>query len=145
MRADVNPRVCIPHAPDPVFTVAPPGVLQLAVLRLGFATRAADQRSTGLRARCGLGFDGVREISSSLKGAVTISVIMDDLTPVKSCQLSLFEQLKLEPARISQKVQEMMNNLLAKHGTSYFFRPLLTDTGNPLPERRFQLQELTSA
>jgi len=56
MRADVNPRVCIPHAPDPVFTVAPPGVLQLAVLRLGFATRAADQRSTGLARPVRTGF-----------------------------------------------------------------------------------------
>jgi hypothetical protein len=74
-----------------------------------------------------------------------MSIVMDGLTPISTYQLSLFDRLKLEPARISQQVQEALNNLLAKHGLGCFFRPLLTDTGNPLPERRFRLQELKPA
>jgi hypothetical protein len=83
-----------------------------------------------------------RRSEGMAKGVLTLTIILDDLVPARTFQLSLFKANKVAPAKIARQIQETITNMIAKHGTGTFFRPLLTDTGNPLPERRFRLQEL---
>ena len=73
-------------------------------------------------------------------GVSCLTIALSDLTPAAARQLSLFDR-----PRITERFRAVLQDILAKHRASCFFRPLLTDPGHPLPERRFQLQEFTPA
>jgi hypothetical protein len=73
-------------------------------------------------------------------GIVGLMISLDDLTPAAAVQLSLFDR-----PRVSERLREALVSILAKHQRDCFFRPALTDPQHPLPERRFQLHELSPA
>ena len=83
---------------------------------------------------------GLTKGGASVAGVASLTVILSDLTPAAARQLSLFDQ-----PRITERFREALLDILAKHKAGCFFRPVLTDPGHPLPERRFQLQEFTPA
>lgn len=72
------------------------------------------------------------------EGLHCLTAMAGDLVPRTAYQLSLFEPTT-RPADLSA-----LTLLLNKHGADAFYRPLLTDTKHPLPERRFRLQALAS-
>jgi nucleotidyltransferase/DNA polymerase involved in DNA repair len=74
------------------------------------------------------------------EGVVCLTVVLSDLTPARASQLSLFDG-----PPITERIREALEAILAKHKSGCFFRPILTDACHPLPERRFQLQELAPA
>jgi DNA polymerase-4 len=84
--------------------------------------------------------DAVLELVARLSfssGISSLTIIMTDLTPATTCQLTLFGE-----SEISQRLQQTVGNLVAKYGASLFSQPVLTEPHHPLPERRFQLQTL---
>ena len=78
--------------------------------------------------------------ASLSEGVVCLTVILSDLTPAAAMQLSLFDG-----PRMTDRFREALEDILARYKPGCFFRPALTDPRHPLPERRFQLQELTAA
>jgi DNA polymerase-4 len=78
--------------------------------------------------------------ASLSEGIVCLRVILGDLTPAAATQLSLFDG-----PRITNRFREALEDILTRYKPGCFFRPALTDPRHPLPERRFQLQELTAA
>ncbi|MGD2077252.1 MAG: hypothetical protein PVH18_02655 [Chloroflexota bacterium] len=70
-------------------------------------------------------------------GVSCLTVTLSNLTPAVATQLSLFNK-----PRISERLREALAGILVKHQSNCFFRPMLVDPRHPLPERRFQLQEL---
>jgi nucleotidyltransferase/DNA polymerase involved in DNA repair len=76
-------------------------------------------------------------------GVISLTVTLTNLTPAASKQISIFP----EPAEVIRKgrqISEAIQNVLAKHGSNCFYRPMLTHTNHPLPERRYELQGLDS-
>lgn len=61
-----------------------------------------------------------------------------DMVPAAARQLSLFDS----DDRAEKEVWQAVRALIARHSADLFFRPVLTETSHPLPERRFQLQPL---
>jgi nucleotidyltransferase/DNA polymerase involved in DNA repair len=78
--------------------------------------------------------------TSLSEGIVCLTVILSDLTPAVAKQLSLFDG-----PRITDRFREALEDILTRYKPGCFFRPVLTDPHHPLPERRFQLQELSAA
>lgn len=74
----------------------------------------------------------------ALTAAVTaFTVTATDLVPATVHQLSLFAREHTTP-----EMERTLQNVLARHTTAAFYRPLLTDRRHPLPECRFQLRAL---
>ncbi len=73
-------------------------------------------------------------------GFTGLTINLEDLTPATAIQLSLFGK-----PRASERLREALVSILAKHQPGFFFRPALADPYHPLPERRFQLHELSPA
>ncbi len=63
-----------------------------------------------------------------------------DMVPATARQLSLFDD---DRDRAEKEVWQALRALLARHSADLFFRPVLTETDHPLPERRFMLQPLS--
>jgi nucleotidyltransferase/DNA polymerase involved in DNA repair len=78
--------------------------------------------------------------ASLFEGIVCLTVILSDLTPAAATQLSLFDG-----PRITDRFREALEDILTRYKPGCFFRPVLTDPRHPLPERRFQLLELSAA
>jgi nucleotidyltransferase/DNA polymerase involved in DNA repair len=68
------------------------------------------------------------------QGIIALSVIISDLVPVSVNQGLLFG-----PTNAAGRFQEILNNIIAKHGKTCFLRPVLTNNNHPLPERRFKM------
>jgi nucleotidyltransferase/DNA polymerase involved in DNA repair len=73
-------------------------------------------------------------------GIIGLAITLSDLTSAVASQLSLFDK-----PRASEWLHDALASILTKHTSDCFFRPALVDPGHPLPERRFQLQELGPA
>lgn len=74
------------------------------------------------------------------EGIICLRINLTDLSAAVATQLSLFDR-----PRVSERLREALVSILAKHKSNCFFRPALTDPHHPLPERRFQLNELSPA
>jgi nucleotidyltransferase/DNA polymerase involved in DNA repair len=68
-----------------------------------------------------------------------LRLTMAGLTPDTGQQLSLFTD-----TAVAGQAQKTLANLAAKYGAGCFYRPIITDPRHPLPERRFQLQEVAA-
>lgn len=77
-------------------------------------------------------------------GVATLIVTLTNLTPTISWQPALYDLFQVGGGRKGLAVQEMMDTLIARHGADCFYRPILTDSDHPLPERRFQLHQWTA-
>jgi nucleotidyltransferase/DNA polymerase involved in DNA repair len=86
------------------------------------------------------GADFPEAAEHSAAGIVGLTIRLDNLTPAAAIQLSLFDK-----PRVSERLREALANILAKHQRGCFFRTALADPHHPLPERRFQLHELSPA
>lgn len=73
-------------------------------------------------------------------GIISFQAGISDLNPATSAQLSLFAP----PRAIKDRFQESLDHLIAKHGTEIFYQPLPAETGHPLLERKYRLQEIKS-
>ncbi|HSM56575.1 MAG TPA: hypothetical protein VK879_10510 [Candidatus Sulfomarinibacteraceae bacterium] len=72
-----------------------------------------------------------------LRGPVTaLSVSAGELAPRTAQQLSLFTSVT------TRQVERLLPTIMARYKTVRFYRPRLSDSAHPLPERRFQLQPL---
>jgi len=66
----------------------------------------------------------------------TLSLTLDDLTPVRARQLSLFERDPVEAGRL----QAVFQALVARYGADTFFVARLVAPDERLPERRYELR-----
>jgi nucleotidyltransferase/DNA polymerase involved in DNA repair len=72
-------------------------------------------------------------------GVISMAVTLTNLAPTTSRQVSIFPE-SIAVIRKGQQISEAIQNVLAKHGSDCFYRPLLTHGDHPLPERRYELQ-----
>ncbi len=75
-----------------------------------------------------------------LAGLTRLTLGSRELAPAAARQLSLFDA---GAARADREVWPVLRALIARHSADLFWRPVLTETDHPLPERRFQLLPLT--
>jgi hypothetical protein len=73
-------------------------------------------------------------------GIIGLTISLEDLMPSAAIQLSLFDK-----PRVPERLREALTNILTRHPRDCFFRPALAEPFHPLPERRFQLLELSPA
>lgn len=71
------------------------------------------------------------------QSVAAVTVTMTGLTPAVARQLNL-----LAPARVIGRVGAALDHVMARYSSNCFYQATITDSGHPLPERRFQLQEL---
>lgn len=71
-------------------------------------------------------------------GLLGLQLTASDLQPQQAVQLTLF-------GKTAVSTSDTLANLSRKYKTSHFYRPILTDTHHPLPERRFALQRYDPA
>jgi DNA polymerase-4 len=71
-------------------------------------------------------------------GITELEVILADMIPAKGQQLDLF----VHQAGQEGRMHEALKDLVARYGTSYFYRISLISREARLPERRFRLQKM---
>ncbi|MEW5985056.1 MAG: hypothetical protein AB1791_00315 [Chloroflexota bacterium] len=71
------------------------------------------------------------------QGVAAVTVTMTGLTPAVARQLNL-----LVPARAISQAGATFRHVVARYSPTCLYQATITDSGHPLPERRFQLQEL---
>jgi hypothetical protein len=110
-------------------------------LTLSCRTATADPQKLvdSLRALCRQGTK-TGPMSLLRSGISAIHVTLTDLTPAQTVQLSLFEK-----AQPMDDIQGTFSNIITRHKTASFFRPVLTNLAHPLPERRFDFRNLAPA
>lgn len=74
-------------------------------------------------------------------GVIALTATLTNITPAATRQVSIFHE-PVEVIRKGRQISETIQNVLAKHGSDCFYRPMLTHANHPLPERRYELQGL---
>jgi len=70
-------------------------------------------------------------------GVIALAVTAKDISSTTTCQLSLFQ-----PIKATTKAIEVVENLIAKHGSKWFYKAEILRRGHPLPEERFRFKEI---
>jgi nucleotidyltransferase/DNA polymerase involved in DNA repair len=121
---------------QPINHSDPNATIPAATLSRRTATASSGQLASSLHEL----LDRACSRATPAEGVICLAITLDDLTPAVATQLALFDR-----PQITECLREALASILAKHSDGYFFRPVLTDPRHPLPERRFELHELTPA
>jgi DNA polymerase IV len=81
---------------------------------------------------CGLAVNAPRTAAP----IVCLTAVATQLQPTTARQLPLFPTTD----ETSDELAALVTRLAARHGAAYFYRPALSESAHPLPERRFTLQ-----
>lgn len=76
-----------------------------------------------------------------IPGIISLQASVVGFNPATPAQLLLFAP----PRAVDDRFQESLGHLITKYGGGIFYQPLPVETTHPLPERRYQLQEISPA
>jgi nucleotidyltransferase/DNA polymerase involved in DNA repair len=71
------------------------------------------------------------------RGVIALAMTARDISSTTAWQLSLFQ-----PIKATTKAIEVVENLIAKHGSKWFYKAEILRQSHPLPEQRFRFKEI---